>query len=366
MRISKPGLLFSAVLSGAVSMATAADSLSDRLLATAKTFFAPVLAVSDKEVNSAEAVLGRALFWDTRISLDGKTACASCHAAEDWSSDRRKFSINAKGQPTTMHSQAMFMAQDQTVLRWYGDRRDGAHQAQGSISGSMGFENAQAVVPALKAAGYEAAFVAAFPVVAVSASASPTDSVTPENYARALQTYQRTLRTPAPFDLFLSGNKQAINAQQLNGLDKFVSYGCVGCHNGPLLGGNSLQKFGVVKDYWLATGSTKVDAGRFNVTKKEEDKYVYRVPMLRNIAKTAPYFHDGSVDKLDDAVRVMAEVQLGRQAPAADVADIVAFLTSLTGDIPLHYAPPVKAVSARPAANANANANAAEAVAAVK
>jgi cytochrome c peroxidase len=341
MKFANPRLLVSAVFLSAFSVVSAADSLGDKLLATAKTLFAPVLPVSEKEINTAEAVLGRALFWDTRISLDGKTACASCHAAEDWSADKRKLSINAKGQPTTMHSQAMFMAQDQTVLCWYGDRRDGAHQAQGSISGSMGFENAQAVVPALKAAGYEAAFAAAFP----TPPAGQADAVTPENYARALQIYQRTLRTPAPFDQFLNGNAQALNTEQLSGLDKFVSYGCVGCHSGPLLGGNSLQKFGVVKDYWLATGSTKVDAGRFNITKKEEDKYVYRVPMLRNIAKTAPYFHDGSVDKLEDAVRVMAEVQLGRQAPDADVADIVAFLTSLTGDVPKHYAPPVNAPS---------------------
>ena len=350
MKFAKQWVLCGAVissvaLSSAVNVASAADSLSDRLLASAKTFFAPVLAASDAEVNAADAVLGRALFWDTRISLDGKTACASCHLAEDWSSDKRKFSVNAKGLPTTMHSQPMFMAQDQTVLRWYGDRRDGAHQAQGSISGSMGFENAQAVVPALKSAGYEAAFKAAFPVASAAASASQTDAVTPENYARALQAYQRTLRTPAPFDQFLNGNAQALSTQQLNGLDKFVSYGCVGCHNGALLGGNSLQKFGVVKDYWLATGSVKVDAGRFTVTKKEEDKYVYRVPMLRNIAKTAPYFHDGSVDTLEDAVRVMAEVQLGRQASAADVADITAFLSSLTGNIPKHYAPPAKTVN---------------------
>jgi cytochrome c peroxidase len=164
--------------------------------------------------------------------------------------------------------------------------------------------------------------------------------VTTANYAKALMAYQRTLRTPAPFDAFLAGNDQALDSRQLAGLDKFVAYGCVGCHNGALLGGNSFQKFGVVKDYWLATGSKKTDAGRVSFTKKEEDRYVFRVPMLRNIAMTAPYFHDGSVATLDDAVRVMADVQLGRKAPDADVADIVAFLGSLTGPIPSHYAAP--------------------------
>ena len=124
------------------------------------------------------------------------------------------------------------------------------------------------------------------------------------------------------------------------GLVKFVGNGYVACHGGPLLGGNSLQKFGAAKDYWLATGSSKIDLGRTIFTKREEDKFVYRVPMLRNIAKTAPYSHDGSVDRIDSAVRVMAEVQLGRTLPDADITDIVAFLDALTGAIPTHYAPP--------------------------
>ena len=113
-------------------------------------------------------------------------------------------------------------------------------------------------------------------------------------------------------------------------------------YSGPNLGGTMLQKFGVVKDYWLETGTAKPDAGRFATTKKEEDRYVFRVPMLRNVAKTAPYFHDGSVDTLARAVRVMAAVQLGRQLDDAAVGEIVAFLESLTGEIPANYAPPGK------------------------
>ncbi len=318
-----------------------ADPVSPQLLAQAKALFAPVQPVSEQEVNTPQAVLGRALFWDQRVSRDGKTACASCHEAADWSSDKRRFSINARGLPTTMHSQPVFLAQEQPMLRWLGDRRDGAHQAQGSISGSMGFDDAKAVIPVLKALGYEAMFSATYP--------SQSDPVTPENYAKALEVYQRTLRTPSAFDKFLNGDSKALSPQQVVGLEKFVAYGCVGCHSGALLGGTAFQKFGLVKDYWLATGSEKVEPGRFAVTKKEEDKQVFRVAMLRNIAKTAPYFHDGSVAKLEDAVRVMAEVQLGRNAPDADVADIVAFLNSLTGDIPKHYAAPVQWVGAAPA-----------------
>jgi len=314
----------------------ATDSTSSpgagEIRARAAAVFGTVTAVTAAEVAAPAAALGRALFWDTRLSLDGKTACASCHPREAWSADTRRVSINAKGEATTLHSQPMFMAQEQTVLRWYGDRADGAQQAERSISGSMGMPSPAAIAPLLRNFGYQAAFARAF--------SSDADPVQPANYAKALAAYQRTLRTPANFDAFLLGDDSALSRQQLAGLEKFVANGCSGCHNGALLGGNSLQKFGLVKDYWLATGSTTIDLGRFNVTKKEEDRYVFRVPMLRNISKTAPYFHDGSVATLDAAVRVMADVQLGRQLPDADVADIVAFLGSLTGPIPNHYAAP--------------------------
>ena len=302
------------------------------LRARVAPLFGTVAPVTAAEVNAPQAALGRALFWDPRLSLDGKTACASCHTREAWSSDTRPLSINAKGQPTTLHSQPMFMAQQQVALRWYGDRRDGVQQAERSITGSMGMPSAAEFLPLLRRFGYEAAFAGAFP--------SEDDPVTATHYAQALTAYQRTLRNPGPFDAFLSGDNTALDRQQRAGLQKFVATGCVGCHAGPLLGGQAMQKFGVIKPYWQATGSTTIDLGRFSTTQKEEDKYLYRVPMLRNVAKTAPYFHDGSVPTLGAAVRVMAEVQLGRQLPDADVADIVAFLGSLTGPIPHHYAAP--------------------------
>jgi cytochrome c peroxidase len=319
------------VLASGCSLQPAAPPAPE-VRSTALHVFGTVEPVREAEVATPRAVLGRALFWDTRLSIDGKTACASCHAPADWSADRRPRSINAKGQPTTLHSQPMFMAQDQVALRWYGDRRDGAHQAERSITGSMGFDKAAEMLAALRAAGYEPRFRSAFP--------EATEWLTPAQYGQALQAYQRTLRTPAPFDAFLRGDDAALDAQQRAGLVKFVETGCTACHRGPLLGGISLQKFGVVKDYWEATGSKEIDLGRYTVTKNDADRYVYRVPMLRNVAMTAPYFHDGSVARLDDAVRVMADVQLGRRLSDREVSDIVAFLGSLTGPMPAHYAPP--------------------------
>lgn len=330
MKILRMSALVPALL--LLGCASPTDEASQALRQRALATFGTVQPVTAAEVGTPQATLGRALFWDTRLSLDGKTACASCHAREDWSADRRPLSINAKGQPTTLHSQPMLMAQDQFALRWYGDRRDGTHQAERSITGSMGYGNDKDLLEALRRFEYEGLFRAAF--------GPDGEALTPGRYAQALAAYQRTLRNPAPFDAYLQGDRNALGPQQLRGLDKFMGTGCTACHSGPLLGGSSFQKFGIVKDYWLATGSKTVDTGRFAVTKNETDKYIYRVPMLRNIDKTAPYFHDGSVATLDAAVRVMAEVQLGRSLPAEDVADIVAFLGALTGPLPAHYAPP--------------------------
>ena len=278
------------------------------------------------------AVLGRALFWDERISSDGKTSCGSCHFAQDWGADRRPFSPDASGKLTSRHSPTVFNSMGQPALRWLSDRKTGAIQAEGSLTGSLGFAKRESALEKLRELNYEADFRRAFP--------QDAEPLSTANYGKALEAYQATLVTPAPFDRFLAGDDRAMTPKQLAGLRTFIATGCGACHSGALLGGSQLVKFGVVKDYWAETGSAKPDVGRFAATKKEEDRYVFRVPMLRNVAKTAPYFHDGSVASLDRAVRIMASVQLGRQLEDAAVSDIVAFLESLTGEVPAHYAKP--------------------------
>ncbi|HUP97246.1 MAG TPA: cytochrome c peroxidase [Usitatibacter sp.] len=283
-------------------------------------------------IDGPEVELGRALFWDARLSIDGKTACASCHMPEDWGADRRKFSIDAKGKATSRHSPTVFNSMGQPGLRWLSDRKTGADQAEGSITGSMGFETKQAGMKRAGELEYEAAFRKAYP--------QDPEPMSAANYGRALQAYQATLVTPAPFDRFLAGDSGALTERQKAGLRTFMTTGCAACHNGTLLGGSTLMKFGLARDYWLETGSDKPDVGRYASTRKDEDKYVFRVPMLRNVAKTAPYFHDGSVDTLTGAVRVMGAVQLARALDDATVESIVAFLESLTGEVPANYAPP--------------------------
>ncbi len=278
--------------------------------------------------------LGQALFWDARLSLDGNTACASCHIPENAGSDPRQYSINARGTLTSLHSMTVFNSQDAGAgLRWFADRTTGAEQAMGSITGSMGFASRDDILPELQAAGYEAAFQQAFP--------SDANPVSAANYGQALEEYQRTLRTPAPFDAWLKGDDSALDAQQREGLRQFLTLGCASCHGGPLLGGGSLQRFGVFADYATLTGSTQTHRGLASVSGNAEDEFRFRVSPLRNIAATAPYFHDGSVQTLAQAIDVMARAQLGQTLDSASIASLEAFLHSLTGPMPVNYAAPV-------------------------
>jgi cytochrome c peroxidase len=304
----------------------------DPLRASAKQMFGRVEAASAAQLASPEVELGRALFWDTRLSGNGETACASCHAPADGGADKRRVSIDARGKATPRNAQSVFNAMQQPMLRWLGDRPDGAVLAEGLATAVIGFASKDDVVAALNRLGYAERFKAVY-------GADP-EPVSVKTYARAIAAYQATLTTPAPFDRFLAGDDKALTQQQRTGLQLFVSNGCAACHSGPLLGGSMLQRFGVMKDYAGVTGSNPADPGRFSLTKKEQDRNVFRVSMLRNIAKTAPYFHDGSVATLPAAVRVMAEVQLGLQLADDQVDAIVAFLESLSGAVPPNYAPP--------------------------
>jgi cytochrome c peroxidase len=309
---------------------TISDTADRELHAQAQALFGALEPPND--VDTQQAALGRALFFDTRIAPDGKTGCVSCHWPDRWGADPRPHSPDARGKLTERHSQTIFNATAQSALRWRADRRSAAHQAEDSLTGSMGFAHTGDVVPVLKSRGYEAAFKRAFP--------QDDAPVSPANWGRALEAYQRTLVTPAPFDAYLRGDDAALTPRQKAGLSTFIANGCAGCHNGPLLGGRSNQKFGMVSNYWLATGSKVIDVGRQAITRDESDRYVFRVSMLRNVARTAPYFHDGSVPELRDAVRIMASVQLGRELSDADTAAIVTFLEALTGPVPTHFAPP--------------------------
>jgi cytochrome c peroxidase len=316
MKTSQALVLLAAALAASSSLA------DEALRREALQLFGALEPASASAHGAPLAQLGRALFWDARVSGDGKTACASCHSLEAWGADARRVPVDARGKPMPRNAPTVFNSLRQPALRWLADRRSGAELAEGLITGPMGFA----------ALGYEGAFRTAFPDDAQPVSAA--------NYARALESYQATLVTPAPFDRWLAGEEQALSARQKTGLREFIASGCAGCHSGALLGGTSMQKFGLAREYWTETGSANVDTGLHAATKKEEDKYRFRVPMLRNVAQTAPYFHDGSVAKLERAVQVMAATQLGRDMDARTAGDIAAFLESLTGAQPAQFSVP--------------------------
>ncbi|GAA0589173.1 cytochrome-c peroxidase [Craurococcus roseus] len=309
-----------------------APMADEELREAANGLFGAVSAAPDDEIDAPQARLGRALFWDARLSANGQVACASCHTWADWGSDSRPKSVDARGRQGGRQSQSVFNAMGASGLRWLGDRASGAAQAEGSITGSMGFAARDAIAPVLERHGHEAMFRVAFP--------DQADPVTPANYGVALQAYQATLRTPAPFDRWLAGEDGALDERQVRGLRRFVEAGCAGCHDGPLLGGRTKQRFGIAEDYWKHTGSADIDSGLMALTKREEDRFVFRVPSLRNAAKTQPYFHDGSVPELRRATQIMARVQLGRDLGEAALDELVAFQESLTGRVPDHFSPP--------------------------
>jgi cytochrome c peroxidase len=288
-----------------------------------------VMASADNPVTPAKVTLGRALFYESRVSVDGTVSCARCHPMGLYAADGLPKSVGNRCRVTSRNAPTVLNAAAQISAHWVGDRTGVEDQAERSLVGAASFgmpsfEKAAARLRAIP--GYAAMFREAFP--------GQADPVTVKNFALAVGAFERTLVTPAPFDAFLAGERPGLTSGQERGLRGFIEAGCAGCHAGPYFGGRSYEKFGVAEPYWTQTHSPEIDAGRFNVTKAEADRYVFKVPILRNADRTAPYFHDGSVSRLDDAVRIMGKVQLGTDLEMSRVADLVEFLKTLTGRLP--------------------------------
>ena len=287
-------------------------------------------ATAEYQLSSEKIALGKKLYFDNRLSKDNTISCNSCHNLNNgsgvdnlsFSPGNNKGSFGGRNAPTTLNA-ALQIAQF-----WDGRAKDVEEQAGGPILNSveMAMPSKTAVIKRLSAIKeYNHLFKTAFP--------NAKTALTYRNIEVAIGAFERTLLTPSKLDDFISGNKTALNDKEKKGLATFISIGCVSCHMGNDIGGNSYQKFGVFSDYWKLTKSKKIDKGRFDVTKNESDKYVFKVPSLRNVAKTYPYFHDGSVKKLEDAVKIMAKLQLNKELTPKETANIVAFLNTLSGEL---------------------------------
>jgi cytochrome c peroxidase len=299
----------------------------------ANALFSPLVTPEPPKSALAQARidLGRRLFFESRISSDGDVSCGTCHLPERRGADGLSLSIGVDGEKTPRNSPTVFNSADQVAQHWRGDRTSLEDQAEQALEGAFGNDSADESLDRLEEAGYEPDFQEAFPE-------SPT-AISPQNYAAAIAAYERTLVTPSRFDSFLDDEDATLESQELDGLADFIDLGCSDCHNGPLLGGGAFKTFGVARDYWDLTGSSERDEGLSDVTDTNADRYVFKVPNLRNVEYTGPYFHDGSVVQIDEAVRVMAEAQLGHRMTDDEVTHIVAFLRTLSAPVPDDFAP---------------------------
>ena len=296
----------------------------------------------DNPTTAEKVKLGRQLYFDARLSKDNTVSCQSCHNANTNGVDGTPVSVGIGGQKGGRNAPTVLNAAFASVQFWDGRAASLEDQAKGPLTNpiEMGMENHDAVVAKLKTIPeYVSAFEKAFPAKARKKPTS-AEAITIDNVAKAIAAYERTLITrDAPYDKYLAGDKKALNAAAVRGLQLVQTVGCVGCHSGAMFNGPAMpqgvgfyQKFPVIPnaDYEKQYGFSK-DLGRFEVTKQESDKNMWRVPTWRNVAITAPYFHNGSVAKLADAVRIMAKTQLNKELKDEEVNDIVAFLESLTG-----------------------------------
>jgi cytochrome c peroxidase len=269
--------------------------------------------------------LGEQLFADTRLSADHQVSCLSCHQLQQGGVDRKIRSVEVNQVPSVVNTPTILNVAFNFWFSWDGQFETLEAQTAATIQDEMGSSWEQVLTKLRQVPAYVQTFDAIY-----------SDGVTQANVIDTLVAYQRSLYTPnSRFDQFLRGDRKALTAEEQEGYRLFKSYGCVSCHQGVNLGGNLFQKFGVLGNYFADRGNiTSADYGRYNVTGSERDRFVFRVPSLRNVAITSPYFHDGNAKTLEKAIEVMAKYQLGRPLPKEHTRRITQFPNTLTGELP--------------------------------
>lgn len=306
----------------AASDVTVADATKAIFASLPAEYPNPENALSDAKIQ-----LGRMLYYETRLSKNHDISCNSCHDLANYGVDGKARSPGHKGELGGRNSPTVYNAGGHIAQFWDGRAKDLEAQAKGPVMNpiEMAMPGEERVVETLSSMPeYVDAFKKAFP-----GEAAP---VSFDNMALAIGAFERKLVTPSRFDKFLGGDNNALTQEEKAGLNTFVQSGCIACHMGQGVGGQGYFKLGQVKAW-----PDQKDLGRFEVTQNEADKMVFRAPSLRNVEKTAPYFHDGSVATLDEAIRKMGEHQLGKTLTTSEVASISSFLKSLTGELPKDY-----------------------------
>lgn len=289
----------------------------------------------------AKVELGKQLYFDTRLSSTGTVSCNSCHNVMKGGDDNRATSLGVHGKTGGRSAPTVWNSGFLSAQFWDGRAKNLEEQAKGPMVNpvEMGNPNHDVVVKRLQQVpGYVSQFKTVF---------GGADSLTIDNVAKAIAAYERTLvTTNSPFDRYVKGDQKALTPAALRGMDLVQKSGCTSCHTGPNFAGPPMSEgkgffmpFPRFESAYTAKYDLKADTGRYTVTKSEPDRHMWRVPTWRNVALTAPYFHNGKVKTLEEAVRVMGKAQLNRDFKDNEVKDIVAFLSSLTGTFPKQTAP---------------------------
>jgi cytochrome c peroxidase len=282
---------------------------------------------STNEATEAKIALGRMLYYEPRLSKGQDISCNSCHLLDKYGVDNQPTSDGHKGQKGDRNAPTVYNAAGHFAQFWDGRARDVEEQAKGPVMNpvEMAMPSEKQVVSVLKSMPeYVDAFKKAFP--------DDRNPVGIENMAKAIGAFERKLMTPSRWDQFLQGDARALTSEEKTGFNTYMETGCQICHAGAYLGGEQYQELGAAKPY-----PDTSDIGREKVTKNESDRMVFKVPSLRNIAETKPYFHNGKVETLEQAVSRMAEYQLGKSLNDGQVRSIVAWMKTLTGEIPAEY-----------------------------
>ncbi len=323
-----------------------AQTDQQKLQQQAQAIFKPlpeVMPASELNPTTAEKIqLGKKLYYDPRLSLSGVISCNTCHNLATYGSDNLENSLGHNFQTGGRNAPTVLNAGIHVAQFWDGREPDLEGQAKGPVLNplEMGMPDSELVIQRLSSIPeYREEFAVVF---------KGDDPVNYDNVANAIAAFERTLVTPSRFDDYLKGNAQALTPEEQEGLQLFMAKACITCHNGAGVGGSMYQKFGVVKPY-----KNQKDEGKYTVTNNEADKYVFKVPSLRNITRTYPYFHDGKVWDLNEAVFIMGDSQMGIQLSDEEISKIVIFLDSLTGEIPedalkLPVLPPSTAETSKP------------------
>ena len=301
-----------------------------------------VPAPADNPTTEARVELGKMLYFDPRLSITGTVSCFSCHNVMEGGDDHRSVSIGVHGQAGGRNAPTVWNAAFLSTQFWDGRAASLEEQARGPITNpiEMGMPDHDEAIDRIRAIpGYAPYFEAAF---------GAGDTINIDNAAKAIAAYERTLITPnSPYDRYVNGDDRALSESAVRGMQAFAAAGCGSCHSGATFAGPAMppgkgffMKFPMFADApLLAEYGLLDDRGRFEQTGDSADMHVWRVPTLRNLEYTAPYFHNGAVKSINDSVQIMATAQLNRDLDDDDVADIVAFLEALTGEFPVQTMP---------------------------